>query len=137
MRNDLHRGAEIRALPLFAQHVPVHFTGGQVGEFVQVFVDKALVVPKVQIGLRPVLGHINLAVLVRAHRAGVHIDVRIQFLRRNFQPARFEQPPEGRCGNALAKTGNHTAGHENVLCLLHIYSPSFLLFHEKNVRWAA
>ena len=63
VRDDLHRLSQISALTLLVQHVPVHLAGGQVGVLVQIFVNKALVVSQIQIGLGAVIGHEHLAVL--------------------------------------------------------------------------
>ena len=46
---------------------------------------------EVEIRLRAVLGHIDLAVLIRAHRSGIDVDVRVEFLRGDLQPARLEK----------------------------------------------
>ena len=57
MRDHLHRAAEILSAPFLVQHIPVNASGGQVGKLVQILVDEAFVMPQIQIGLRPVLGH--------------------------------------------------------------------------------
>ena len=101
---------------LLGDHVGIDPAGGQVGELVQVLVNKALVVAQVQVGFRPVLGHKDLAVLIRAHGARVHVDVRVQLLGGHLQAPGFQKPAQGGGGNALAQTGNHTAGHKNILC---------------------
>ena len=56
---------------------------------IQILVDKALVMAEVQIRLRAVFRNIDLAMLVRAHRPGIDIDIRIELLRGDFQPARL------------------------------------------------
>ena len=100
--DDLHGLAQVGALPLLVQDVPVDFAGGQVGVFVQVFIDKTLIMAQVQVGLGAVVRHEHLAVLQGAHRAGVHIDVGIQLLAGHLQPAGLEQTAQaGRC-DALA-----------------------------------
>ena len=85
--DDLHRLAQIFALALLVQHVPVDLAGGQVGVLVQVLVDEALVVAQIQVGLGAVVGDEDLAVLVGAHGAGVDVDIRVQLLGRDLQPA--------------------------------------------------
>ena len=112
--NNLNRGTQILAPAFLVQHVPVHLSGGQVGELVQVFVDEALVVTQVQIGLRAVLGDVDLAVLVGAHGAGVNVDVGVQLLGGDLQSPRLEKTAKRRRGDALAQTGNHAAGHKDV-----------------------
>ncbi|WP_240201912.1 hypothetical protein, partial [Burkholderia sp. LMG 13014] len=52
--------------------------------------------------------------LERAHRAGVDVDVGIEFEEGDFQTARFEDRGEGSGGNTLAKGRNYAAGDENI-----------------------
>ncbi len=113
MRNDLDRLAQVLTAALLVQDIPVDLAGGQVGEAVQVLIDEALVMAEVEIGLAAVLGHIDLAVLVGAHGAGVNIDVGVQLLGRHLQAAAFEQAAQRGRGNALSETGDHAAGHKN------------------------
>ena len=94
MRDNLHRLSQISALTLLVQHVPVHLAGGQVGVLVQIFVNKALVVTKVEVSFRAVVRHEHFAVLIRTHRTGVNVDIRIKFLDGNAQTAAFQQTPQ-------------------------------------------
>jgi hypothetical protein len=55
-------------------------------------VDEALVVAQVEVGLRAVVGHEYLAVLERRHGAGVHVDVGVELLHGDAQPALHQQP---------------------------------------------
>ena len=89
MRNNLHRLSEVLARALLVEHRPIHLARGEVGELIQIFVDKPLVVSQIEVCFRAVLGNEHLAVLIRAHRAGVDIDVRIELLRRDFIAAHF------------------------------------------------
>ena len=113
--DGLDRGAQIAALTFLPDHIRVDLAGGQVGIPVQILVDEALVVAQIQIRFRAVLGHVNLPVLIGAHGSRIRIDVRIQLLGRDPDAARLQQPPEGRCRNALAQAGYHAAGYENIL----------------------
>ena len=81
----------------------------------EVLVDEALVVADVEIGLGAVLGHEHLAVLERAHRPGVDVDVRIELLHLHAQAARLEQAAERRRGDALPERRDDPAGDEDVL----------------------
>ena len=78
--------------------------------------------PEIEIRLRPVFGHKYFAVFIGADRPRIDIDVRIQFLRSDFQPARFQQSPEARRSDALSQAGNDAARHKNILC--HLFSPN-------------
>ena len=113
--DDLHGGAEIVAVAFLGQHVPVDLAGGQIGELVQIFVDEALIVPQIQVGLRAVVGDEHLAVLIGAHGAGIDVDIRIELLRDNLQAPHLQQAPQRGRRDALAQTRNHAAGDENVL----------------------
>ena len=115
VRNDLHRRAEVFPAPLLVEHVPVHLAGGEVGILVQVFVNEPLIVAEVKVGFRAVLGHVHLAVLIRAHGAGVDVDVGVELLRGHLQPARLEQPPEGGRRDALAEPGHNAARYKDIL----------------------
>jgi hypothetical protein len=66
-----------------------------------------------EVGLRAVLRHEDLAVLVRRHRAGVDVDVRIELLQPDRQAARDEQSPDRRSRDALAKRGDDAARDED------------------------
>ena len=116
MGNDLHRAAQVFAPALAAEHTGEHLAGGEVGVFIQILVDKALIVSKVQVGFRAVLGYIHLAVLDGAHGAGVYVDVGVQLLRCDLESPVFEQTAQRRRRNALAQARYHAAGYEDVLC---------------------
>lgn len=58
---------------------------------------------EIQVRLRAVVQHVNLAVLIGRHGAGVHVEVRIELLHQRGQPAVFEQRADGCRGKALAE----------------------------------
>ena len=60
----------------------------------EVLVDEALVVSDVEVGLGAVLGHEHLAVLKRAHRPGIDVQIGIELLCLHAQPACLQQPAE-------------------------------------------
>ena len=112
--DDLNGAAEVLALTLPVQHVPVDLTGGDGGVDGQALIGKALVVAQIQIGLGAVIGDEHLAVLVGAHGARVHVQVGIQLLVGHLQAALLQQTAQGSGGDALAKAGNHATGDKNV-----------------------
>ena len=130
--DDLHGLAQISALTLLVQHVPVHLAGGQVGVFVQVLIDEALVVAQIQIGLGAVVGHEHFAVLQRAHGARVHIDVGVQLLAGHLQAPALEQAAQRGCRNAFAQAGDNAAGDKNKLGC-HVLSSSKLFFFKNSL----
>ena len=123
MRNDLNRRTEVFAFSFFVENVPIYFSGCKVREFIKILVDEAFVMSEVKICFRTVFGDINFSVLIRAHRSGIDVDVRIEFLCGDFESARFKQSPERRGSDPFAESRNDSAGDKNVLCLFHIYSP--------------
>ena len=113
--DDLNGLAEVLAAALTVEDIPVDLAGGKVRVAVEILIDEALIVPEVEIGLSAVLGDIDLAVLVGAHRAGVDVYIRVELLRCNLEAACLEQTAERGRGDTLAKTGHNAAGNENIL----------------------
>ena len=113
--DDLNGGAQVFAAALLVQHVPVDLAGGQIRKAIQILVDEPLVVAEVEVGLRAVLGHVHLAVLIRAHRTGIDVDVGIELLRGHLQPARLQEPAQRGRRDSLAQSGNYAAGYEHIL----------------------
>ena len=124
VRDDLHRGAEILPPALLVEHVPVDLSRGQVGVFVQVLVDEALIVPEIEIGFGAVLGHIHLPMLIRAHGSRIDVDIGVELLRRHPEASRLEKPAQRRGGDALPQPGYHTARYKYIFC--HFCSSSSL-----------
>ena len=81
--------------------------------------------PDVEVGLGAVVGDEHLAVLERVHRAGVDVEVRVELLHRDPQPARAEQATEAGGRESLAERGGDAPGDEDVLgrLLLHGIQP--------------
>ena len=94
VRDDLHGGAEVVAATLLRDHRVVDLPGGEIRRARDVAVDEALVVAEVEVALRAVLGDEDLAVLVRRHRSGVDVQVRIHLQRRDGESARGEDAPK-------------------------------------------
>ena len=68
----------------------------------------------IQIGLRAVVGHEDLAVLERVHRAWIDVQVRIQLLHAHPQAAHLQQAAEAGSGEPLAEAGCDASGHEDM-----------------------
>ena len=54
--------------------------------------------PEIKVGLRAIVGHVDLSVLERVHRTRIDVDVGIEFLYRHPQPASFQEKPDRRSG---------------------------------------
>ena len=116
MGYDLNSRAEILAAALLVEHVPIHLAGGEVRILVEVLVDKTLVVAEVKVGLRAVLRDVNLAVLIGTHGTRINVDIGVELLRRNLEPARFENSSERRRSYSLSEAGDDSSGHKDILC---------------------
>ena len=68
----------------------------------------------VEVGLGAVLGDEHLAVLERVHRARVDVEVRVELLHRDPQPAGGEELAEAGGREALAQRGGDPAGDEQM-----------------------
>ena len=115
VRDDLDGAAQVVAPPLLADHFGVDLPGGDVAHPVQTDINKALVVTQVEVGFGPVVQHEDFAVLVGAHGARIHVNVRIQLLHRHFEAALFEQAPGSCSGHALTNRADHAPSEKDVL----------------------
>ena len=115
VRDDLHGRAEVLALALLAHDGVPDRPGGVVRVLREVLVDEALVVADVEIGLGAVLGDEHLAVLEGAHRAGVHVQVRIELLHLDTEPAGLQETAQRGGGDALPEGRDDAPGDEDVL----------------------
>ena len=75
MRNDLHRATQVIASSLLAQHCVVYPTRREVIGAAHHGAREALVMAEIEVCLRAIIRNKHLAVLERAHRAGVDVDV--------------------------------------------------------------
>src|SRR5260221_13451148 len=91
VRNHLHGFAEEIAAALFGQDGFVDAPRRPVVVAGKLGVREALVVPEVEVGLRAVFGDEDFAVLKRAHRARVNVEVRIALLQGDFETATFKE----------------------------------------------
>ena len=90
MRNDLDCFAEVITTTFLLDHGEIDPAGGPVVGLGEVCVREALVVAQVEICFGTVVSDKNFAVLERRHGAGIDVDVRIEFDKRNAQPATLE-----------------------------------------------
>ena len=113
VRNHLDRAAQVVAAALAADDRVVDAARGDVRDAARVDVREALVVAEVEVGLGAVLGDEHLAVLVGRHRSRIDVDVGIELLQRDGQPAGDEQTPDRGRRDPLAERGDDAAGDED------------------------
>ena len=69
--------------------------------------------PQIQIGLGPVIGHIDFSMLEGIHRPRIHIDIRVQFLESDLEPSGFEKGPDGGRSQSFSQRRKYAAGYKN------------------------
>src|SRR6185503_8299551 len=96
------RPAEKIAAALLADDLGIDLSAGEVAGTAQADVNESFVVTQIQIRFCAVIQYVDLAMLIRTHRARIHVDVRIQFLDGNFKTAFPEQESRCRGGDTFA-----------------------------------
>src|ERR1017187_2043109 len=115
VRDHLHGLAEVVAAPFAGDDLLVDAAGGQVIALGELGVSEALVVAQVEVRLRAVVGYEHLAVLERAQGSRIHVQVGIELLAGDLQPAAFQQAANGSRRDPLSQRGNHAPRDENIL----------------------
>ena len=103
VRNDLDGASEVVAAALLLDHREVDLAGGPVAVAGGHHAREPLVVPEVEVGFSAVVGDVHLAVLVRAHRARIDVDVGVELLERDGVAVVLEQPADRRRRQSLAE----------------------------------
>ena len=114
VRNHLNGLAQVLAAAFLFKNALVNLAGREVVEAAHLRGDEALVVAQIEVGFRTVFRHENFAVLERAHRTRVDVDVRIKFDHRHLEPAGLKDCGQRSGGDAFAQTGDNAAGDEYV-----------------------
>ena len=113
VRDHLHRRAEIVAAPLLGDDLLVDAARGDVVALARGDAGEALVMAEIEIGLGAVVGDVDLAVLVGAHRPRIDVEIGIELADADLVAARLQQRREARRHQTLAERGDHAAGDEN------------------------
>jgi len=94
MRDHLHRGAQIVPAPLLLEDGRIDPPGGDVVRLRRRDAGEPLVVAQVEVGLGPVVGDEDLAVLIRAHRARIDIQIGVKLAQTHLVAARLQKRAE-------------------------------------------
>ena len=113
VRDHLDRRAEIFAAPLAPDHGRIDAAGGDAVGAARRDAGVALVMAEIEIGLGAVVGDIDLAVLIGAHRPRIDIEIGIELAQPHAEAARLQERPQGRRRKTLAQRGDHAAGDED------------------------
>ena len=96
------------------QHAFKDLAGSKVVKTGEVAMDEAFIMAQVQIRFRPVVQDVHFPVLERAHRAGVYIQVGVEFLKGDLETAAFQQSTDGCRRQSFAERGDNTTCDEDV-----------------------
>ena len=96
VRDHLHRGAEIFAAPLLGDHRGIDAAGGDVVALAGIDAGEALVVAEIEVGFGAVVGDEDLAMLVRAHRARIDVQIGVELAQPHAIAARLQQRAQRR-----------------------------------------
>ena len=115
MGDDLHGLAQVLALALLLDHALVDLSRRDVVGLRRGLVRETLVVPQVEVGLGAVLGHVAFAVFIGVQRAGVDVDVGVEFLDGHRIASGLQQAGDRGRNNTLAERRCDTARNKYVL----------------------
>src|SRR6266545_2888542 len=114
VRNHLHSTSEVVTPALFLDDLQVNLASRPVVVPCRHLVGEPLVVAQIEVRFGAVVGDVDLAMLVRAHRARVHIDVRVELLERDLVAVAFEQRADRSPRQPFAKGGDDAAGDQDI-----------------------
>ena len=113
MRDHLHGAAQIAALALLLDHLGIDAARGDIVGLARRHAGEALIMAQVQIGLGPVIGDIDLAMLERGHRARIDIEIGVELAQTNLVAARLKQRAKGGGRKTFSQGRDHAAGDED------------------------
>ena len=113
VRDHLHRCTQVIAAPFAGDDVAVNPARRDIVALPRGNAGKAFVMPQIEIGFGPVIGDIDLTVLIRAHRARIDVEIGIELADADFIAARLQQRREACRHQTFAKRGDHAAGDKN------------------------
>ena len=103
VRDHLDGGAEIIAAPLAREDILIDAAGGDVVLLGGRTPGEALVMAEVEIGLRAVVGHEHLAVLVGRHGTGIDVEIGVELAQADLVAARLQERAERGGSETLAQ----------------------------------
>jgi len=87
VRNYLYGLAQVLSFAFVVEDRLINLAAGEIVQAGQLAIRKSLVVAKVQVRFGSIVEHVHLAMLVRVHRAGVDVQIRIELLQNHFEAA--------------------------------------------------
>ena len=74
--------------------------------------------PEIEIRFGPIVCNIHFAMLIRRHRAGIDVDIRVELLDRYPEAASFQEKTERGGDYSFTEGANDSASDKNKFCLV-------------------
>ena len=113
VRDHLHCCAKVITASFLGDNVAVNPARCDVIGLACRNAGEAFVVAKIEIGFSAVVGYVDFAMLIGAHRARIDIEIGIELADTHAEAARLQQRGEACRHQTFAKRGDHAAGNEN------------------------
>ena len=114
MRNYLYGATEKIATAFLGNDVLIDAPCGDVVIFGGMTPRKAFVVTKVKVGFRSVVGDKDFAVLIRAHGAGIDVEIRVKFANAHPEATGLHYGSQCCGGEAFSEGRHHAASDKDV-----------------------
>lgn len=89
--------AEIVPAPFTLNHFSINLSTCHIANFTQTDINETFIMAQIQVRFRAIIQHKDFAVLIRAHRARINVQIRIKLLNPHAKTTLFEQSPNRRC----------------------------------------
>ena len=113
VRDDLHGRPKIVPAPLADDNIAVNPARGDVVRLPCRNAGEALVMPQIKVSFGAIVSDVNFAVLIRAHRPGIDVQIGIELANPDLVTARLQQCRQACRHQTFAKRGDHAAGNKN------------------------
>src|SRR5260221_2731223 len=117
VRNDLNGLTEVLAFPFIVENGLIDLAAGEIVESRELTVGETLVVTQIEIRFGSVVQHINFAVLVGAHRAGIDVKVGVEYLQHHRKAAVLEERAQRGGRQAFAQGTDYPTSDKNIFHL--------------------
>lgn len=114
VRNHLNSRAEIISPAFLFDDIPVDTSGRNIVLLVGRTSCKALIVTKIKVSFSAIVGHKDLAVLIRRHRARIDVEIGVELADPHAVSTSLQECRQSGCSDAFSEGRNHAASDENI-----------------------
>ena len=114
VRDHLNRRPQIIAPTFLGDDVTIDTTRSDVIRLARGNSGEAFIVAKIEVSLGPVVCDVHFAMLIRAHRPRIDIQVGVELANADLIAASLQQSTEACCHETFSERGDHAAGDENI-----------------------